>query len=269
MDNRPIGVFDSGLGGLTVVKEIKNVLPKEKIIYLGDTARIPYGTRSKETIIKYSLENINFLKKFDIKCLVIACNTASAWAYSRIKNYISVPVVDMINPGASGALNKSLKKKIGVIGTKGTILSSAYKNALKKATQRVDVYEFSCPLFVPLIEEGETSGELISLVAKKYLSRFDALDIDTLILGCTHYPIISRVIKKEINYGVTLVNPGAEAAKFLYTLLVSTGSIRNIAKAENEYYLTDLSSNFINVAERYLGERISNNVKKVSLDRNK
>jgi len=266
MDNRPIGVFDSGLGGLTVVKEIKNILQNEKIIYLGDTARIPYGTRSRETIIRYSKENTAFLMKFGIKCLVIACNTSSALAYQEVKKMVDIPVIDMIIPGSQGALLKSVKKTIGVIGTKGAIQSHAYKNTIIKKDPKAAVYEHSCPLFVPLIEEGEISGRLIEIVAKKYFSYFDKLEIDTLIMGCTHYPIIHSVIKNALKRKVKLINPGVEAAKTLFNLLTSSNSLAGKSNGRDVYYLTDLSTNFIKTAEKYLGYKIEKNIKKVTLD---
>jgi len=266
MDARPIGIFDSGLGGLTVVKEIKKILPSEQIIYLGDTARVPYGTRSKETVVRFSLQNTKFLSKFNIKCLVIACNTASALAYGEIKNSVSVPIIDVINPGAETALSKSSNKIIGVIGTRGTILSHAYKNALKKRCGKVIVYEQPCPLFVPLIEEGEVSGELIKIAVKKYLKVFIKTKIDTLILGCTHYPIVSGVIQKNMGDKVILVNSGVEAAKKLYDTLKNCYLLAEKKGKDDKYFVTDLSTSFIYVAEKYLGQKISSKVKKVSLN---
>jgi glutamate racemase len=265
MDNRPIGVFDSGLGGITVVKEIHKVLPKEKIIYLGDTARVPYGTRSKDTVVKFSLENTKFLEKFKIKFLLIACNTASALAYEEVKNSVSIPVVDVINPGAEAALRRTLSGRIGVIATKGTILSHAYAKVLRLNGKKVKVYEQSCPLFVPLIEEGEISGRLINLVSEKYLNKFKKNSIDTLILGCTHYPIIKKTIQRKVGKKVSLVNSGAEAARKLGELLKSQNLLAEKRIGEDEYYLTDLTTNFINVAEEYLGIKISSVIQKVYL----
>lgn len=181
---KPIGVFDSGLGGLTVTKEIIKIMPNENIIYLGDTARVPYGTRSKDIVRKFSLEDANFLLKKKVKCIVIACNTSSAYAGNFLKKNIKIPVFDVITPAVKGAVKVSKTGNIGVIGTTGTISSGAYKVKYLQA----------CPLFVPFIEEGEINSQAIELVAKKYLSWFKG-KIDTLILGCTHYPIISKTIK--------------------------------------------------------------------------
>ena len=265
MDNRPIGIFDSGLGGLTVVKEIKKILPNEQIIYLGDTARVPYGTRGRETVIRFALEDALFLTKFKIKCLVIACNTASAFAYQEVAKMVGIPVIDMIIPGSIGALRDGKTKIIAVIGTKGAIDSNAYKSALKKKSRLVSIYQIKCPLFVPLIEEGEISGKLIKLVAVKYLSPLKKLNIDTLIMGCTHYPIIKNIIKSEVGSNVKLINPGAEAAVYLRKHLLKNNSLSELKKADDKYFLTDLSCNFIYVAEKYLGEKISDKIRKASL----
>jgi len=218
MDKRPIGIFDSGLGGLTVVKEIKKRLPNESIIYLGDTARVPYGTRSKETITKFSLQDVLFLTEQKVKCVVIACNTASALAFKEIKKRLVIPVFDVVSVGAKMAVETTKNKRVGIIGTRGTVTSHAYQKAIHKQNPRTLVYEKACPLFVPLIEEGEIGGKATEMLVSKYLNPLKNNKIDTLILGCTHYPIIKNIIQKKIGKRVVLVNSGEEIAKVLSTL---------------------------------------------------
>lgn len=246
MDKRPIGVFDSGLGGLTVVKEIKKVLPYEDIIYIGDTARVPYGTRSKETVIKFSMEVADFLLKKKVKCIVIACNTSSAYAGNYLKKKIKIPVFDVITPTLKESAKFSKKGKIGIIGTRGTIASGAYGVT----------YEQACPLFVPFIEEGEDKSLALQIIVKKYLSSLKGR-VDTLILGCTHYPIIEKMIKKEIGNGVLLVNPGSCVSKELKKYLIRRDSLNpQIKKGVVKYFVTDLTDRFIKVAEAFLGEKV-------------
>ncbi|OGM13557.1 glutamate racemase [Candidatus Woesebacteria bacterium RIFCSPLOWO2_01_FULL_39_23] len=264
MNNSPIGVFDSGLGGLTVVKEIKKVLPDEKIIYLGDTARVPYGTRSSSTVIKFSLENTKFLVTKKVKCIVIACNTSSAWATDAIKNTTDIPILNVIDPAVDSAIEGNIRK-IGIIATAGTVRSGVYQKKLKAKNSNIDVYAKACPLFVPLIEEGETKGKIIELVAKKYLSELKSKDIDALILGCTHYPIIDKVIGDEMGRNVRLINPAVGLAQELSKILDKSDLYAEKRFDDDEYYLTDDPTGFINVAEAYLEEDIDNLITKISL----
>jgi glutamate racemase len=254
MNNQPIGVFDSGLGGLTVVKEIEKILPNENIVYLGDTARVPYGTRSKEIVKKFSFEDALFLLSKNVKCIVIACNTSSALAGKELKEELKVPVFDVITPAIKDANEISKNGKIGVIGTRGTIDSGAYSVSFSKA----------CPLFVPFIEEGIINGAALELVVKEYLSDFKKEEIDTLIMGCTHYPIIKGVIEREIDNNVNLVNPGISVAKVLKEYLIKN-KIQNIEEKQGnkEYYVTDYTDRFIKVAELFLGHKIERNLRKV------
>ncbi|MCX6705262.1 MAG: glutamate racemase [Candidatus Woesebacteria bacterium] len=256
MNNKAIGIFDSGLGGLTVVKEIIKVMPYEDIVYLGDTARVPYGTRSKETIIKFSFEDANFLLQKNIKCLIIACNTSSALAGAELKKKLEILVFDVITPALKEAKEISKSGKIGVIGTRGTIGSGAYSVPFSKA----------CPLFVPFIEEGETEGDAIEIVAKNYLADFKKDNIDTLILGCTHYPIIKDVIKREVNNDVKLIDPGKAVAKEILEYL-NENKMLNVqeTKGKKDYFVTDLTERFTKVAEMFLGEKIQDKLKKVVL----
>jgi glutamate racemase len=256
MDNQPIGIFDSGLGGLTVFKQISKLLPNEDLIYLGDNARVPYGNRSMETVIKFSFEDANFLLKKNVKCIVIACNTSSALAGAELKEKLKIPVFDVITPALADAKKVSKSGKIGVIGTRGTIGSGAYAVPFPKA----------CPLFVPFIEEGEIKSEALRTIAKDYLSEFKNDDIDTLIMGCTHYPIIENVIEKEVDNKVKLIDPGISVARELKEYLTKNKMLNNQKEiGKREYFVTDYTERFIKVAEMFLGNKIEGNLKKVFL----
>ena len=266
MDSRPIGVFDSGLGGLTVVKEIVKALPKEDIIYLGDTARIPYGTRSKEVVVKFAKEDTKFLLGKRVKCVVIACNTASAFAFRCLKNKYSISIFDVITPASKSVLKKSKNKIVGVIGTRGTIASGAYNRELGEKRNGVKIYAQACPLFVPLIEEGEIGGAIIKAVVKKYLRYFLNKPIDTLILGCTHYPIIKQEIKSFLGRNLTYINPGKEVALELKRYLIKNGLLNNKTKKGNtKYFVTDINKNFKETADMFLEKSISTKIQKVSI----
>ncbi len=227
--DKPIGIFDSGIGGLTVLKEIQRELPLEDLIYLGDTARVPYGTRSPETVTRYSFENTGFLVSHGIKLLVVACNTASSISLEAIKAAFSVPVIGVIEPGARAAVRATRNKRIGVIGTEATIKSGSYQRAIRAINSGVRTITTPCPLFVPLVEEGWLNEEVTYLVAKKYLSHLIEEDIDTLVLGCTHYPLLKIPIERVMGDGMTLIDsavePSAVGIKFLvnFTILISSG----------------------------------------------
>lgn len=246
-DNRPIGVFDSGLGGLTVAREIKKRFPGEQLVYLGDSARVPYGTRSKEVVMQFAKEDLKFLLKHEVKAVVIACNTASAHAADEVRKVCNLPVWDVIGPGARGAIRESRTKKIGVIGTRGTIGSQAYLKALKGC----EVTEVACPLFVPFIEEGEIRGNIIRELAEKYLKPVAKAGVDTLIMGCTHYPIIEALIGDVLGVGVKLVNPGRELARELE--FVPTDRDKS---EEDKYFVTDLTNRYKETAERFMGTNV-------------
>lgn len=254
MNNQPIGIFDSGLGGLTVFKQIAKILPNEDLIYLGDNARVPYGNRSKETILKFSFEDANFLTNQKVKCIVIACNTSSALAGAELKKKLKIPVFDVITPAIKYAKSISQSGKIGVIGTRGTIGSGAYNIPFSK----------DCPLFVPFIEEGESKSEALKLVAKDYLIDLKKDKIDTLIMGCTHYPIIQNIIEEGVGGGVELVDPGIAVAGELKDYLTRNkmlNSKKSIGK--HNYFVTDYTDRFVQVAEMFLGKKIENNLRKV------
>src|SRR5512135_2166212 len=210
---KAIGIFDSGIGGLTVLKELVAKLPREHTIYLGDTARVPYGIRSPETVTRYSFENTQFLLAQEIKMLVVACNTASAISLDAVKKEFPLPVVGVLEPGARAAVAATKTGKVGVIGTEATIASGAYEKAIRRLAPDVSVVSKSCPLFVPLVEEGWTDNDVAELVARKYLSPLGDSGIDTLVLGCTHYPLLKTVIGKAVGPGITLIDSARETAK--------------------------------------------------------
>ena len=222
MDNRreaPIGVFDSGVGGLTVAKEIMYQIPNEKVIYFGDTARVPYGNKTKETVTKYAPQIVRFMKTQHVKAIVVACNTASAYALDEIEQEIDVPVIGVVKPGARMAVESTKNGKIGVIGTRGTIGSETYTTYIRQLDPKVEVIGKECPLFVHLVEEGLWEDPVTEEIARRYLTDLIDMDIDTLILGCTHYPMIRKTIQRIMGDGVRLVNPAYETARELKELL--------------------------------------------------
>lgn len=255
--NRPIGIFDSGVGGLTVLKEILRVLPDENTIYLGDTARVPYGIRSPETVIRYSFENTKFLSSKDIKILVVACNTASSVSLDAVKSRVSIPVVGVIEPGAKAAARASRSKKIGVIGTEATIRSNAYTKAIKGIDESIEVIGLSCPLFVPLVEEGWTDGDVAALIAEKYLTDLQERDVDTVVLGCTHYPLLKKVIAEVMGAEVQLIDSAIETSQEIRVILEDLGMSRDRKSLSfREFYVTDSPERFLKVGEKFLGQQI-------------
>lgn len=256
--NRSIGIFDSGIGGLTVVKEIIKLLPDENLIYLGDTARVPYGTKSKSTIIKYAESNANFLLSKGIKILIIACNTASAYSLDALRNKLSIPVMGVIEPGARKAARLTSAGKVGVIGTQSTIRSGAYSRALLNINSDLEIFQAPCPLFVPFAEEGWHDSDILLQVAQKYLSDMVLRGIDVLILGCTHYPLLKTAIKKVVGQDVTLIDSAEETANELLSIVTSDGTGGSGKKETiRDFYLTDVSETFIDISGKFLGKEIS------------
>ncbi len=253
----PIGVFDSGIGGLTVVREIAGRLPGEDIVYLGDTARVPYGTKSGRTVVAYSRNNAAFLVSKGVKMVVVACNTSSAVSLPSLDGDFDVPVVGVIEPGARKAAASTKTGRVGVIGTPSTINSSAYRKALEALSPGITVYTQACPLFVPLAEEGWTEGDITELAAERYLAPLKESDIDVLVLGCTHYPLLKRTIKKTMGDGITLVDSAEETAREIERVLEERGLLNpQKGQSSKHYYLTDVSDTFVSVAGRFLGEKI-------------
>ena len=221
--NAPIGVFDSGIGGLTVAREIMRQLPNERIVYFGDTARVPYGSKSPETITKYSRQIARFLQSQNVKAIVIACNSASACALDAVEEEVELPIIDVVRPGAKTAIEATHNGKIGVIATEATIKSGIYKRYIEENDTNVSVIGKACPLFVPLVEEGLWEDPVTDEIARRYLTELIDIDIDTLILGCTHYPLIRATVGKIMGDKVTLVNPAYETAQALKALLKREG----------------------------------------------
>ena len=214
-----IGVFDSGVGGLTVVKEIMRQLPEENMIYFGDTARVPYGSKSKKTVLKYSRQIVRFLMEHQVKAIVVACNTASALALDELKDEIDIPIMGVVEPGAKMAAESTKTNSIGIIGTESTIKSGIYSKYLRKINPELTVVSRACPLFVPLVEEGLLEDRITDDVIERYLHELKEYGIDSLILGCTHYPLIRNAIGRYMGPEVTLVNPAYETAKSLKVML--------------------------------------------------
>lgn len=264
MDNRPIGVFDSGIGGLTVVREILRVLPREQIIYIGDTARVPWGTRGRETIISFSEQLAHFLVKKKVKVIVVACHTASSIALPSLKKKIKLPLVGVIAPAVKEAIRKSKNRRIGIIGTPATIKSAAWKRELKKINPKAKVFSASCPLFVPLVEEGLANHQVAKIMAKKYLKSLLSRKIDTLILACTHYPLLEETIK-GVAKKVLLINPGKTTALFLKRLLESNELRGKTRKPKHQFFFTDLSYQAIANLEKFSGKVKRGRIEEISL----
>jgi glutamate racemase len=253
----PIGVFDSGIGGLTVLAEIKKLLPNENYVYLGDTARVPYGTKSSKTVITYSQINSRFLLSKGIKLLVVACNTSSAVALPSLRWDLEIPIIGVIEPGARKAVSATKTGIVGVIGTPSTIKSDAYAKAIENISPDIGVVSKACPLFVPLAEEGWTDGEIAELAAKSYLGPLKESGIDVLILGCTHYPLLKSTIQKVVGDGVKLIDSAEETAIEIKRILSEKKTQNsNSSQTQQDFYLTDISESFINIAGRFLGGEI-------------
>ncbi len=252
--NRPIGIFDSGIGGLTVFAEIRKSLPQESLIYLGDTARVPYGSKTAETVIRYSLENVDFLRERNVKAIVVACNTASALALPTLAQQCEMPIIGVVEPGAKSALIATKKNKLGVIGTQATISSEAYSKALRESNAQVKVVSQACPLFVSLVEEGWVDNEVAELVAQQYLLGIKTEGIDVLILGCTHYPVLKSVISKVVGSGIQLIDSAQATAQALAEMLKKNKlEAAGDLKPEHQIYVTDLPSRFELIASKFLG----------------
>ena len=257
MDNRPIGIFDSGIGGLTVLKEISEQLPHEDIIYFGDTARVPYGTRSTETVIKYSFQCIKFLLSKNIKAIVIACNTATAAALKTALEHFDVPIIGVIDPGVKTAVATTKNNKIGIIGTTGTINSEAYQKGIRKLNKSAEVIGIACPLFVQIVEDGWEDTEIAIMTAEKYLIELKEHNIDTLVLGCTHYPILRYTLSKVMGDNVNLVNPAYETAKEVKQLLKTKDMLSNKTdKSKQEFYVSDDPEKFRRIGGNILNKNI-------------
>lgn len=265
MSERAIGVFDSGVGGLTVLKELLRLLPGEQLIYLGDTARVPYGTKSPRTVLRYAMEASAFLVEQGVKMLVVACNTASSVALPALEERFSLPVIGVIEPGASRALQLTGNRRIGVIGTEGTVKSGAYVRAIHALDPGIEVFAAPCPLFVPLAEEGWANHPVARLAAAEYLAPLQQHGIDTLVLGCTHYPLLKATLNQVLGDVVELVDSAEETARVVAALLEAKQLSRRGQPGVPRFYVTDVPARFERVGGAFLGADL-HGVEQVELD---
>ncbi len=265
VNSKPIGVFDSGIGGLTVVKEIIRVLPHEKIIYLGDTARVPYGTRGRDVITKFASELAHFLLKQGVKFLVVACNTISATCLKEIEKLSPVPVIGVIKPAVDEAIRKTRNHKIGVIATRATVSSGVYEREIKKLDKQAQVVMQACPLFVPLAEEGSINHQVAKLIAEEYLLVYKKTPVDTLILGCTHYPLLSNIIQKTAGEGVTLVDSARPTANALKALLKDKKLLSEGQKITHRFFVTDAPERLTQTVTFFFDHHLPGKLEKVTL----
>lgn len=261
MSTLPIGIFDSGVGGLTVLRAVRDRLPHESVIYLGDTARVPYGTKSPATIERYAVEDASFLVEKGVKMLLVACNTASAMARERLRAEFQIPLLSVLGPGARMAARVTRNGRIGVIATEATIESGAYARAIEDASgdKQVEIFARACPLFVPLVEEGETDSAITRLVAEQYLAPLRAQEIDTLVLGCTHYPLLKPLLQELAGPQIQLVDSAVAMADQTAQVLTEIGLANPQRHLPNyEYYVTDIPLRFQTIGERFLGRSLAN-----------
>ena len=268
MDSRPIGVFDSGLGGLTTVRELCRLLPGEDIVYFGDTGRVPYGSRSKETIIRYARQDVAFLRTFDLKLIVIACGTVSTTALDILANENPIPVLGVVAPAAAAAAETTQNGRIGLIGTQASIRSGAYEALIRKADPAAQVTAQACPLFVPLVENGRFHpGDIVvETVVKEYLEEVKAQGVDTLMLGCTHYPLLREVIGACMGPEVELVDVGAECARWVMGQLSGRDQLApQDRKGSHRYFVSDSTGDFAALASMFLGEDVTGDVGQIDI----
>jgi glutamate racemase len=261
VSSEAIGIFDSGIGGLTVLQSVARLLPRESLIYLGDTARAPYGTKSAEAVTECAIDNASFLTDKGVKLLVVACNSASAVALDALRERHSVPVIGVVEPGARAAVETTRNGKVGVVGTEATIASGAYSRALRAHRSSVEVYTRACPLFVALAEEGWTENEVAERTAALYLTSLATSGIDTLILGCTHYPLLKGVIGAFLGPAVTLVDSAEATARVVQACLAERDLLRQDGEGRTSFFVTDAPERFVRVGERFLGQRVDSAVR--------
>lgn len=260
--NRPIGIFDSGVGGLTVAREVFNILPSEDVVYFGDVGRSPYGGRSREIITKFTAQDVAFLIEHNVKLVICACNTASAVALDEISGHYNIQMIGVIRPGAETAAIRTKSGRIGVVGTHATINSNAYAGTVHEINPELKVFSLACPLFVPLAEEGYVDKEATYLITRDYLQTMLDVDIDTLILGCTHYPLLKEVIADVMGDGVTLIDSGEETARTAYEALTEASLLNTRAsqspapEGHRKFFVSDVPEKFSQVASRFLGQAI-------------
>ena len=269
MDHRPIGVLDSGLGGLTAVRELMHLLPREDIVYFGDTARVPYGGRSPETILKFARQDMNFLCSFDLKAVVIACGTVSTTSLAALRREYDLPIIGVVGPTARAAARCTKNGKIGLIATAASIRSGAYEAVVSRENPAGRVYGKACPLFVPLVENGRfrVGDPVIEIVAGEYLQSMKDEGVDTLMLGCTHYPLLSDVIGKIMGPGVTLIDSGREAARALKTLLTERDLLSDAPQGDTSYFVSDTVDGFEAMASLFLRSDLKGMVQQINIEK--
>ncbi len=262
LNNKPIGIFDSGFGGLTVMSAVSKLMPNENIIYFGDTAHVPYGTKSKKIVTDFAVEISKFLISKDVKMIVIACNTASAFSLDYLKKIVNIPIIGVIKAGSVLSAQITKNKKIGVIGTEGTIKSKAYEKEIKKYDKNINCFSKACPLFVPLVEEGWCDGKITEDIIKVYIKDLLNKNIDTIILGCTHYPLLKKTIKKVIGDKINIVDSASAVALRVQTLLKEKCMLKKAGKGKYKFFVSDSPEKFKAIGNKFLGNKIQN-VKKV------
>ena len=261
--DQAIGVFDSGVGGLTVLHALSKQMPRENLIYLGDTARVPYGPKSGETITGYAIETADFFVERGAKVIVVACNTTTALALDLLRARYTVPVIGVVEPGARAALKATRNQRIGVIGTEATVGSGAYAQHLRAVAPDVEIFTRACPLFVPLAEEGWTANDVARRTVSTYLASLKKSGIDTLILGCTHYPLLAKAIGDFMGPGVRLVDSAEETAREVKRVLRSKELVRKTGRGSTSFFVTDLAERFTRIGERFYGSSVSSAVRVV------
>ena len=270
MDNRPIGVFDSGLGGLTAVRALRRLLPSEDLIYFGDTSRVPYGGRSRETILKYARQDMRFLRSFDLKAILIACGTVSTTSLPTLQRENDLPMVGVVEPPCRRAVDMTANKKVGLIATLASVRSGVYEKTIAALDPEIQVYAKACPLFVPLVENGrfQPGDPVIEIVAREYLEEMRSTDMDTLILGCTHYPLLTDIIGRIMGPGVTLISAGEESAYELKRTLKAQDLLADPSRSgDATYYVSDRVEDFEKIAAWFLQEDLHHEANQIDIDR--
>ena len=269
MNDKAIGIFDSGLGGLTCVKEVIRLLPHENIIYFGDTGRLPYGSRSPQTLYKYVTQDIRFLKQFDIKMIALACGTASTVVLPEMEaGDVGIPMTGVVEEAAREAVRESKNKKIGVIATQATVQSGAFERRIKAFCSDAEVFSAACPMFVPLVENGYADTEVSNIIAKEYLEPLKKEGVDTLILGCTHYPLLTKTIKNIMGEDVFLISSGEQMARYIKNYLQKNDMLSSKKKDGScNYYVSDTTDGFEKLGSLFLGREIKGLVKRIDIEK--
>ena len=267
MDNRPIGVFDSGLGGLSCVKELMRIMPDEDVIYFGDTGRVPYGSRSQETLMKYVKQDIRFLCSFDIKMIIIASGTASSAVLPWIGNELDTKIMGVVEPASQRAVKTTKLGRIGVLGTAATVKYGKYVEDIKLLNPKVEVFQKACPMFVPLVENGYMNSEVTDIIAREYLEEIKENNVDTLILGCTHYPLLRDKIQEIMGNDVVLIDSGAAAADSAFDWLKSQDMLNGETGGSYRYFVSDSTEDFAKLGGMFLSKPICENVEKIDIEK--